>query len=126
MPFVEKEVKGKLVKNYPQFFDLRPYDKITAMVKSGDDKEHNIRLHVTELDPYGSQLQGYVSTTKTIVAGKEWQRVEFKLADTLHEFFDPAHGQLTGLRIRFQEQNDRVDAGIILLDNITLIKKTGE
>ncbi|HOH76781.1 MAG TPA: hypothetical protein PLB35_05965, partial [Myxococcota bacterium] len=126
MPYVEKKVKGKLIKNYPQFFDLRPYDRIAAMVKSGDDKEHNLKLHLTELDPYGSQLQGYVSPTKNIVAGKDWQRVEFKISDTLHEFFDPAHAKAIGLRIRFQEQDNRNDAGIVLFDNITLIKKTGE
>lgn len=125
MPTIEKKVGKKLVKNYPQFWDLRPFDRITAMVKSGDGKEHNIKLHVTELDPYGSQLQGYVSPTENIVAGPEWKRVEFTLEKTLHEFFDRSHGKLTGIRIRFQEQKGRNDAGIVLIDNISFIKKNG-
>ncbi len=125
MPTIEKKVGKKLVKNYPQFWDLRPFDRITALIKSGDSKTHNVKLHITELDPYGSQLQGYVSPTKNIVAGPEWQRVEFELDKTLHEFFDRSHGKLTGIRIRFQEQDNRNDAGVVLVDNITFIRKAG-
>lgn len=125
-PFIQKKVGRKRIPNYPQYFDLRPFDKITAMVKSGDDKEHNLKIHLTELDSYGSQLQGYVSPTKMIVATEEWKRVEFSLDKTLHEFFDRRHAQATGIRIRFQEQNDRNDSGVVLFDNLTLIKKTGK
>ena len=125
MPTIEKKVGKKLVKNYPQFYDLRPFDKITAMVKSGDDKTHYLKLHVTELDPYGSQLQGYVSPTEMIIAGPDLTRVQLNLDKTLHEFFDRSHGKLTGFRIRFQEQPNRNDAGVVLFDNITFIKKGG-
>lgn len=126
MPFVEKKIKNKVIKNYPQFFDLRPYDKITFMAKSGDDKEHLIKLHITELDEYGSQLQGYVDTTKIVPAGKDWERHEFSLDETLHGFFDRRHGKLTGVRVRIQEQPNKNGDGIILIDNIALIKKVGK
>jgi len=125
MPAIEKRVDNRLIRNYPQSFDLRPYDRITAMVKSGDGKEHNLRLHITELDPYASQLQGYASPTENIVAGPEWRRVEFQLDKTLHQFFDRRHGKLIGLRIRVQELAEGETSGVILFDNIALIKKTG-
>lgn len=111
-----KGVAGK-----PEPFDIRSFERVTLMVKSGDGQAHRVSLEVVELDPYAQALQGYVGTTPAWDVGPDWKRYEARLDDILHPRFDRKMAKQVGLRIRRKDQGQT--SGVILVDNLTWIEK---
>ncbi len=105
----------------PEPLDIRPFDRVAVLLKSGDGQLHRVVLEVVELDPYAQALQGYVGVSEAWVAGPDWKRYEARLDDLLHPRFDRKMGKQVGLRIRRQDQDQA--SGILQVDNLTLIEK---
>lgn len=108
-------------KGKPRPVDIRPYQAVTFLLKSGDDEDHAVRLEVTELDPYDAALQGYVGESRPLVAGKEWKRYEVALDDILHPMFNRKMGRQVGIRLDRKDQDGA--SGTVLLDNVTFVEK---
>jgi len=109
-------------KGKPQAVDIRAYQSVTFLLKSGDDEDHAVRLEVTELDPYDAALQGYVGESRPLVAGKEWKRYEIPLDDILHPMFNRKMGRQVGIRLDLKDQDGA--GGSVLLDNVTFVERT--
>lgn len=116
-----KGPKGK-----PEEVDIRGFERVAFMIKSGDDAEHAIRLEVVELDKYDAALQGYTGTSNKLIASKDWVLHELPLDGLLHEFFDRRHGKSVGIRIQMKDQAIDGASGTILIDNITFIEKAAK
>ncbi len=112
-------LKGAVGK--PEPFDIRAFERVALLLKSGDGKLHRVVLEVVELDPYAQALQGYVGESPVFVAGPDWKRYEVRLDDILHPRFDRRMGKQVGLRVRRKDQDQA--SGVVLVDNLTLIEK---
>ncbi|NOZ02289.1 MAG: hypothetical protein GXP54_10430 [Deltaproteobacteria bacterium] len=108
----------------PAPVDIRGFDRIALMMKSGDDKTHYLRLEVVELDPYAATLQGYVGQSELLEVGPAWKRYEVRLDAVLHPMFDRRMGKQVGLKIERKDQKHA--GGVVLLDNIAFITKAKE
>lgn len=115
-------LKGERGKSKP--VDISGFDKITLLVKSGDDQIHQVRFEIVEMDPYAATLQGYVGESRLLTAGPRWKRYEVRLDKVLHPHFDRKMGKQVGLKL---ERKDLEQAsGVVLLDNIAFIGKAEE
>lgn len=113
-------LKGE--KGKPEAVDLRDYAQAFVVMKSGDDREHHVRLEVVELDPYDAALQGYTGTSKVLLVGPEWKRYEMDLDKELHPHFDRKMGKTIGIRIDRKDQPDR-ESGTVLVDGLGFIRR---
>lgn len=105
----------------PEPLDIRPFERVAFLLKSGDGQGHRVSLEVVELDPYAQALQGYVGATPAWTSGPDWKRYEARLDDLLHPRFDRKMGKQVGLRIRRKDQDQA--SGVVLVDNLTLIER---
>lgn len=115
-------LKGIRGKSEP--VDISGYDRITFLLKSGDDQAHKVRFEIVELDPYAATLQGYVGESDLLTAGPEWKRYEVRLDSVLHPHFDRTKGKQVGLKL--ERKNLEQASGVVLLDNIAFIGKAEE
>jgi len=109
-------------KGKPRPVDIRPYEAVVFLLKSGDGEDHQVRLEVTELDPYDAALQGYTGESRPLLAGKEWKRYEVRLDDILHPMFNRKMGRQVGVRLDRKDQERA--SGVVLLDNVTFVEKS--
>lgn len=105
----------------PEPYDIRPFERVVVLLKSGDGRPHQVSLEIVELDPYAQALQGYVGATPAWTAGPDWKRYEARLDDLLHPRFDRKMGKQVGLRIRRKDQEQA--SGVVLVDNLTFVEK---
>ena len=109
-------------KGKPEAVDLRDYARAFVVMKSGDDREHRVRLEVVELDPYDAALQGYTGTSAALVVGKDWKRYEMDLDKELHPHFNRKMGKTIGIRIDRKDQANQED-GVVLVDGLGFIRR---
>ena len=102
-------------------FDITDFNKIVFMMRSSDDSTHYVVFEVVEFDPYAQADQGMVVETKPIEVTPKWQRFEVNLSEILHPHFDKKKAKQVGLRIDRKYQNQ--PSGVILFDNLVLVKK---
>ena len=108
-------------KGKPKPVDISGYSRLVGLVKSADDKPHQIRIEVTEYDPYDESLQGYVGESKPIEVGAEWQRFDVKFDDVLHPMFNRKNGKQVGVRVDRKDQEEA--SGMVLVDNLAFAPK---
>jgi hypothetical protein len=113
-------LKGEEGKAEP--VDISNYEKITFLVKSGDGKNHKIRIEVIEFDKFQNFNQGHVASSDPIDVTSEWKRHELYLKYLLPEIFKKKEVKQIGFRIDRKEQGQ--NEGIIYFDNFAFILKT--
>lgn len=101
-------------------FDLSEYDVLTFITASGDEADHVFSIEVVQWEKYAEFHQGKPSIFGPIKVNKEWTRHEIPIKDLCKKEVDPTFVKSISFKVPRKGQPDK---GVILLDNVALIKK---
>ncbi|MBM4355328.1 MAG: hypothetical protein FJ109_16340 [Deltaproteobacteria bacterium] len=110
---------GKDCESVP--FDARPIDKITFLARSGDAEKHAFFVELVAWEKFAEFHQGRSEPFGPIEAGTEWKRFEVAVADIVKRDIDPSAIKSVSFKVR--REPNYPDHGLILFDNIALVKK---
>lgn len=100
--------------------DISGFRKVGFIAKSATGEPVQLRLELVEFDKYANYNQGIVSESEPFLVDGEWRRHEIelkKLADT----WNVASSKSIGFRV--DAKDDNPGKGVVLIDNLVLIKK---
>jgi hypothetical protein len=103
-----------------KLFDLSPFETLTFLAKSGDDHDHQLLVEIIQWEKYAEFHQGRAAQFGPITVGREWKRHEVPIAKVCKKDVDPTFVKSVGLKVTRMGSSDK---GIILIDNMALIRK---
>ncbi len=103
-----------------KLFDLSPFETLTFLARSGDDHDHKLFVEIVQWERYAEFHQGRAARFGPLTVGQEWKRHEVPIAKVLKKDVDPTFVKSVGLKVTRIGDSDR---GIILIDNMALIRK---
>jgi len=101
-------------------FDVAPYERVTFLVKSGDGAAHRIWVELVAWEKYAEFHQGRTESLGPFeVPMGKWKRYEVELSDLVKDALTPSSIKSVSFKVTREKQ---ADSGVILFDNIALIK----
>lgn len=106
-----------------QAFDATEYKALTFIAKSGDGAVHRFSTELVPWERFAEFHQGKARLMGPFEVGEKWKRFEIPLSDFCK---DPDEiRRLKSVSFKFKREANFPDAGLLLIDNVALIKKEG-
>jgi hypothetical protein len=101
-------------------FDVAPFEKLSFIVKSGDGKPHRLFVELVAWEKYAEFHQGRTEAVGPFeVPVDAWKRYDVELKDLIKDALAPSSIKSVSFKLTRDKQPD---GGVILFDNIALIK----